>query len=59
MRSSFLHGRAMTAISTKEQVLARLLARQFVEALALAACRPDPIEEGFLDSPLDKEAFLI
>ncbi|MGG6549329.1 UNVERIFIED_CONTAM: hypothetical protein NY100_28320, partial [Prevotella sp. 15_C9] len=36
VRSAFLHGRAMTAISTKERVSARSLARQVVEALILA-----------------------
>ena len=60
VRSAFLHGRAMTAISTKERVLARSLARQVVEALILAT-RVGPIlsREDFLDGLLDKGAQLI
>ncbi len=60
LRSAFLHGRAMTAISTKERVMARSLARQVVEALVLAM-RAGPIgsREGFLDGLLDKGAPLI
>lgn len=60
LRSAFLHGRAMTAISTKERVMARSLARQVVEALVLAT-RAGPIgsREGFLDILLDKGAPLI
>lgn len=60
LRSAFLHGRAMTAISTKERVMARSLARQVVEALVLAT-RAGPLgsREGFLDGLLDKGAPLI
>ncbi len=60
VRSAFLHGRAMTAISTKERVTARSLARQIVEALILAT-RAGPIvsREDFLDGLLDKGAPLI
>ncbi len=57
VRSAFLHGRAMTAISTEERVTARSLARQIVEALILAT-RAGPIvsREDFLDGLLDKGA---
>ncbi|WP_245285377.1 hypothetical protein [Bradyrhizobium sp. WSM3983] len=60
VRSAFLHGRAMSAISTKERVSARSLARQVVEALILAT-RSSPISsrEDFLDTLLDKGAPLI
>lgn len=60
VRSAFLHGRAMTAISTKERVMARSLARQVVEALILAT-RAGAISsrEDFLDGLLDKGALLI
>ena len=60
VRSAFLHRRAMTAISTKERVLARSLARQVVEALILAArAGPIPSREDFLDGLLDKGAPVI
>jgi len=60
VRSAFLHGRAMTAISTKERVMARSLARQVVEALILAiGAGPIGSREDFLDSLLDKGAPLI
>ncbi len=60
VRSAFLHGRAMTAISTKERVMARSLARQVVEALILAAgAGPIGSREDFLDGLLDKGAPLI
>lgn len=60
VRSAFLHGRTMTAISTEERVMARSLARRTVEALVLAT-RAGPIvsREDFLDSLLDKGAALI
>lgn len=60
MRSAFLHGRAMTAISTKERVMARSLAREVVEALILAS-RSSRISsrEDFLDGLLEKGALLI
>ena len=60
VRSAFLHGRAMTAISTEERVIARSLARQIVEALILAT-RAGPIasREDFLDGLLDAGAPLI
>ncbi len=49
VRSAFLHGRAMTAISTQERVMARSLARQVVEALILATRGPVTSREHFLD----------
>ncbi|MET4323987.1 hypothetical protein [Bradyrhizobium sp. RT5a] len=50
----------MTAISTKERVMARSLARQVVEALILATgAGPIGFREDFLDSRLDKGAPLI
>jgi hypothetical protein len=60
VRSAFLHGRTMTAISTKERVMARSLARRTVEALILAT-RVGPItsREDFLDGLLDKGTPLI
>jgi hypothetical protein len=59
-RSAFLHGRAMTAISTQEKVMARSLARKVVEALILAT-RGGPISsrEDVLDDLLDKGAALL
>jgi hypothetical protein len=55
VRSAFLHGRTMTAISTNERVLARSLARQVVEALLLATqAGPISSREDFLDDLLDK-----
>ena len=45
VRSAFLHGRTMAAISTDERVLARSLARQVVEALILAT-KAGPIPRG-------------
>ena len=59
VRSAFLHGRAMTAISTQERVMARSLARQVVEALILATRAPITSREDFLDGLLDKGAPLI
>jgi hypothetical protein len=59
VRSAFLHGRAMTAISTLERVLARSLARQVVEALILATQTPTASREDFLDGLLDKGAPLL
>lgn len=60
IRSAFLHGRAMMDISTQEQVMARSLARQVVEALILATQSGQiPSREDFLDSLLDKGAPLI
>ncbi|MCY1284232.1 hypothetical protein D9M70_331260 [compost metagenome] len=60
VRSAFLHGRAMTDISTKERVMARALARRVVEALILAT-RDSLISsrEDFLDGLLDKGVLLI
>lgn len=59
VRSAFLHGRAMTAISTKDRVMARSLARAVVEALILAT-RSGPIlsREEFLDGLLDTGVLL-
>lgn len=60
VRSAFLHGRAMTAISTKERVMARSLARGVVEALILATQRsPIYSREDFLDGLLDTGKLLI
>lgn len=60
IRSAFLHGRVMTDISTQEQVMARSLARQVVEALILAAQSGQiSSREDFLDRLLDKGAPLI
>lgn len=60
VRSAFLHGRAMTAISTKERVMARSLARGVVEALILATQRsPICSREDFLDGLLDTGKLLI
>ncbi|MBX9828017.1 MAG: hypothetical protein K2Y27_23860 [Xanthobacteraceae bacterium] len=60
VRSAFLHGRAMTDISTEEQVMARSLARQVVEALILATqAGPVPSREDFLDGLLDRGAPLL
>jgi len=60
VRSAFLHGRAMTAISTMERVMARSLARKVVEALILAAQTGAILSrEDFLDDLLDKGAPLI
>lgn len=60
IRSAFLHGRAMMDISTQEQVMARSLARQVVEALILATrAGPVPSRENFLDGQLDAGTLLI
>ena len=60
VRSAFLHGRAMTAISTEERVMARSLAREVVEALILATQSGSASSrEDFLDGLLDKGAPLI
>lgn len=60
VRSAFLHGRAMTDISTEEQVMARSLARQVVEALILAIqAGPLPSREDFVDGLLDRGAPLL
>lgn len=60
VRSAFLHGRTMAAISTGEQVLARSLARQVVEALILATqTGPISSREDFLDGLLDIGAPMI
>lgn len=60
VRSAFLHGRAMAAISTKERVMARSLAREVVEALILAIqAGPISTREDFLDGLLDRGTPLI
>ncbi len=60
VRSAFLHGRTMTAISTSERVRARSLAREVVEALILATqTGPISSREDFLDGLLDKGAPLL
>ena len=60
VRSAFLHGRTMAAISTKERVMARSLARMVVEALILATQRgPISSREDFLDGLLDIGVLLI
>lgn len=57
VRSAFLHGRTMNAISTAERLLARSLARQVVEALILSTSQgPISSREGFLDDMLDRGA---
>lgn len=60
VRSAFLHGRSMTAISTKERVMARALARLVVETLILATLAGRTgSRDDFLDGLLDKGAPLI
>ncbi|WP_018268507.1 DUF998 domain-containing protein [Methylosinus sp. LW4] len=60
VRSVFLHGCAMSAISTEERVMARSLAREVVEALIRATeAGPVSSREDFLDGLLDKGAPLI
>jgi hypothetical protein len=55
LRSAFLHGRTMKAISTSERVLARSLARQVVQGLILAAKEASIVSrEAFLDGLLDR-----
>jgi len=57
VRSAFLHGRTMNAISSSERVLARTLARQVVEALVCATLQgPVTTREAFLDHLLDRGA---
>ncbi len=59
VRSAFLHGRTMSAISTQERVTARSLARQVVEALLLATQAGLIVSrEDFLDDLLDTGAAL-
>ena len=60
VRSAFLHGRTMAAISTGERVLARSLARQVADALILAT-QSGPIvsREDFLDALLDQGSPMI
>lgn len=60
VRSAFLHGRAMNAISTDERVLARSLARQVVQGLILATqAGPVVAREDFLDGLLDRGLAMI
>lgn len=60
LRSHFLHGRAMGAISTDERALARRLARQVVGALVEAALRDIArSREEYLDTLLDAGVSLI
>jgi hypothetical protein len=60
VRSAYLHGRAMTTISTQEQVIARSLARRIVEALILATRKASASSrEDFLDDLLDRGVPLI
>ena len=55
MRSAFLLGRPMGAISSKERVLARELARRVVEALVNAAAGlTEPSREAYLETLLNK-----
>jgi len=55
VRSAFLHGRTMLAISTQQRVMARSLARQIVEALLFATQAGSIVSrEHFLDGLLDK-----
>jgi hypothetical protein len=60
IRSAFLHGRAMTGISTQERVMARSLARQVVEALIFTP-RAEPVSsrEELLDEFLEKGALVL
>ena len=52
IRSAFLHGRAMTDISTQEQVMARSLARQGRRGADLGdAIRTDLVARGFSGQP--------
>ncbi|RMB02747.1 hypothetical protein [Eilatimonas milleporae] len=60
LRCTFLHGRTMTPILTKEQVMARSLARKVVEALIHAAQSGTiSSRKDFLDDLLNKGAPLI
>lgn len=60
LRSAFLHGRAMTAISTEERVMARSLAREVVDALILIIqTQIIASREDFLDGLLDQGAAMI
>lgn len=60
LRSAFLHGRTMSAISTQERVMARSLARQVVAALVLATeARQIVSREDFLDDLLDTGSAII
>jgi hypothetical protein len=60
VRSAFLHGRAMAAVSTEERVMARSLARNVVEKLIFATQHgPISSREDFLDGLLDSGVLLI
>jgi hypothetical protein len=60
VRSEYLHGRTMKAISTTQRVSARRLARRVVEALIGAAVHsPPPSREHFLGSLLDAGVQLV
>jgi hypothetical protein len=60
LRSAYLHGRAMSTISTVERVMARSLARHVVQALVLAVeCGPISSREEFLATLLSHGAALI
>lgn len=57
VRSMFLHGRPMKAISTAERVMARSLARRVVHALIqVSQIGPDTSREDFLNDLLDQGA---
>jgi hypothetical protein len=60
IRSAFLHGRPMQAVSSAERLRTRLLARQVVEALVLSASEcPVTTRESFLDTLLDRGLTLL
>ena len=55
LRSAFLHGRKMAAISTQDQIIARLLARQVVDALVVSSQIANiSSRENFLENQVDK-----
>jgi hypothetical protein len=60
LRSAYLHGRNMPAISTRDRISARSLARQVVEAM-INASQTAPLysRERFLDDLLDQGAPMI
>ncbi len=60
LRSAFLHGRKMAAISTQDQIIARSLARQVVDALVVSSQIANiSSRENFLENLVDKGAPLI
>lgn len=60
VRSAFLHGRPMKAVSSTERLRARSLARRVIEALVLAAQQSAvTTREAFLDTLLDRGLTLL